>query len=90
MLPPIPASWRPVLAEEVKKPYYQKLQEFLDHERVTARALRHEHEGRTRWPLALDPFDQVRKVAPPQRIERQPRRLPSRLDHLGDASREWV
>ena len=65
-------------------------EEFLGNERVAARALRHEHEGRTRWPLALDPFDQVRKVAPPQRIERQPRRLASRLDHLGDASRQWV
>ncbi|MCI0698474.1 uracil-DNA glycosylase [candidate division KSB1 bacterium] len=33
MVPPIPAGWRSVLAEEVKKPYYQKLQKFLQKER---------------------------------------------------------
>jgi len=32
MLPPIPASWQPVLADEVGKPYFHKLQEFLDEE----------------------------------------------------------
>ena len=29
MTPPIPASWRPVLAGEVEQPYYRKLQDFL-------------------------------------------------------------
>jgi uracil-DNA glycosylase len=32
MLPPIPESWQPVLADEVAKPYYQKLEAFLDQE----------------------------------------------------------
>jgi uracil-DNA glycosylase len=32
MLPAIPVSWRTVLADELRKPYYQKLQEFLDEE----------------------------------------------------------
>jgi uracil-DNA glycosylase len=35
MLPPLPPSWKRVLAEEVEKPYFQKLQEFLDEERRT-------------------------------------------------------
>jgi uracil-DNA glycosylase len=29
MLPPIPASWRPVLSEETRKPYFKELREFL-------------------------------------------------------------
>jgi uracil-DNA glycosylase len=29
MLPAIPASWRPVLSEETKKPYFKELQAFL-------------------------------------------------------------
>ncbi len=33
MLPPLPPSWRSVLAEELEKPYFQKLQEFLGEER---------------------------------------------------------
>jgi uracil-DNA glycosylase len=33
MIPSIPAGWRRVLADETKKPYYQKLQKFLEKER---------------------------------------------------------
>lgn len=33
MTPPIPSGWRDVLADEVEKPYYQKLQQFVDEER---------------------------------------------------------
>lgn len=32
MLPPIPAGWRAALAGETRKPYYQKLQKFLQKE----------------------------------------------------------
>src|SRR5262245_25934494 len=32
MLPPIPSSWQPILAEEIGQPYYVKLQDFLDEE----------------------------------------------------------
>ncbi len=35
MFPPIPAAWRPQLAEELKKPYFQKLKRFLDEQRRT-------------------------------------------------------
>ncbi len=34
MTPPIPSSWKPVLSAEVKKPYYQTLQTFLEAERA--------------------------------------------------------
>ncbi|HTU23013.1 MAG TPA: uracil-DNA glycosylase [Gemmataceae bacterium] len=30
----LPASWKAVLAEELKKPYFQKLEEFVDKERA--------------------------------------------------------
>jgi uracil-DNA glycosylase len=33
MTPALPKSWRPVLADEVKQPYYAKLQAFLAEER---------------------------------------------------------
>ncbi len=33
MTPAIPAGWRAVLADEIKKPYYHKLQRFLQKER---------------------------------------------------------
>jgi uracil-DNA glycosylase len=33
MTPPIPAAWQPILAGETEKPYYAKLQQFLDAER---------------------------------------------------------
>lgn len=33
MIPPIPTGWRRGLADEIKKPYYQKLQKFLEKER---------------------------------------------------------
>lgn len=33
MLPPIPPGWRNALAAESKKPYYQKLQKFVEKER---------------------------------------------------------
>jgi len=33
MIPQIPAGWRRALVDEIKKPYYQKLQKFLDKDR---------------------------------------------------------
>ncbi|HLF25226.1 MAG TPA: uracil-DNA glycosylase [Anaerolineae bacterium] len=33
MTPPLPASWRPIVGDETEKPYYQKLQQFLEQER---------------------------------------------------------
>jgi uracil-DNA glycosylase len=35
MLPPLPPSWRPLLAEEFDKPYFRKLKRFLEKERRT-------------------------------------------------------
>lgn len=58
MTPPIPAGWQAVLSEEVKKPYFARLQAFLEQER----------EQYTVFPpredvfnaLELTPFDQVK------------------------------
>src|SRR5579859_2410207 len=36
MTPPLPASWQPILADEVARPSYQRLQEFLTAERAQA------------------------------------------------------
>ena len=35
MLPKLPTSWRPQLAEELSKPYFRKLEQFLEKERQT-------------------------------------------------------
>jgi uracil-DNA glycosylase len=35
MPPTLPASWKPALGNELKQPYYQKLQEFVEAERAT-------------------------------------------------------
>lgn len=51
MLPPIPPSWRPLLKDEVSKPYYRKLDAFLDKE-VAA--------GRTILPAPKDIFNALR------------------------------
>lgn len=32
MLPPLPPSWRPIVGEELAKPYFQKLEQFVDAE----------------------------------------------------------
>jgi uracil-DNA glycosylase len=51
MLPAIPPSWRPLLQDEVSKPYYRKLDAFLDQE-VAA--------GRTILPAVPDIFNALR------------------------------
>lgn len=35
MLPHLPSAWRPQLAEELDKPYFEQLQKFLDAEQTT-------------------------------------------------------
>jgi uracil-DNA glycosylase len=34
MPPTLPASWKPILGDELKQPYYQKLQDFVEAERA--------------------------------------------------------
>jgi uracil-DNA glycosylase len=53
----IPASWQPILAEETKKPYYQKLQAFLAEERHTHTVFPPEPEVFT--ALATTPYERV-------------------------------
>lgn len=51
MLPAIPPSWRPLLQDEVQKPYYQKLDIFLDGELAA---------GRNILPAVPDIFNALR------------------------------
>jgi uracil-DNA glycosylase len=58
MPPPIPPGWRPVLADETRKPYYAALSAFLEKERA-------EHSVFPPEPdvfnaLRLTPFEQVK------------------------------
>lgn len=57
MTPPLPQSWRPILAEEVKQPYYEKLATFLARERVRHTVCPPEPEVFT--ALALTPYAQA-------------------------------
>lgn len=60
MTPPIPASWRPVLAGEVEQPYYRKLQDFLAAER--ARHTVFPPEDDVFAALARTPYERVSVV----------------------------
>ncbi len=57
MLPKLPATWRPVLADEIKKPYFLKLEKFLEEERRAHTVYPPEQEVFT--ALKLTPFEQV-------------------------------
>jgi uracil-DNA glycosylase len=57
MIPPIPVGWRRVLADEIKKPYYQKLQKFLEKDRRQHKIFPLEKEIFS--ALKLTPYNQV-------------------------------
>jgi uracil-DNA glycosylase len=57
MMPSIPTGWRRVLADEIKKPYYQKLQQFLKKERQRHKIFPPEKEVFA--ALKLTPYSQV-------------------------------
>lgn len=54
----LPASWQPVLAEELAKPYYQKLQDFVAQERTEHEVFPPEEDVFN--ALRLTPYEQVR------------------------------
>lgn len=56
----IPRAWHPRIAEEIKKPYFRKLEAFVDEERRTHVVFPPEAEMWTAF--ALTPFDAVRVV----------------------------
>jgi uracil-DNA glycosylase len=58
MSPPLPASWQPVVGEEVQKPYYQELTKFLEAERRQHTVFPPKDEVFT--ALELTPHDQIR------------------------------
>ncbi len=39
MLPPIPNSWNSLLAEEIQKPYFQKIEAFLECEKKSGKII---------------------------------------------------
>jgi uracil-DNA glycosylase len=55
MTPTLPKSWRPVLADELKQPYYEKLQTFLAEERAKYTVFPPEPEVFT--ALQLTPYE---------------------------------
>jgi uracil-DNA glycosylase len=57
MTPPIPASWQPILADEVAKPYYQDLQAFVQQER--AQYTVYPAEENVFAALELTPYEEV-------------------------------
>jgi len=57
MIPQIPTGWRRVLADEIKKPYYQKLQKFLEKERQRHKVFPPEKEVFA--ALKLTPYSKV-------------------------------
>jgi uracil-DNA glycosylase len=56
----IDPSWRPLLADEVKQPYFHKLQEFLAEERAHQEV--YPPENKVFAALELTPFDEVKAV----------------------------
>jgi uracil-DNA glycosylase len=57
MIPPLPVSWRRVLADEIKKPYYQKLNKFLEKEKQKYNIFPAEKEIFAAFKLT--PYDRV-------------------------------
>lgn len=57
MLPKLPASWRPLLAEELDKPYFRRLEAFLEKERQTQSIYPPEQD--TFSALRLTPYNNV-------------------------------
>jgi uracil-DNA glycosylase len=60
MLPPLPASWKPVLADQLRQPYFAKLREFVEREQE-------QHQVFPPAPdifnaLKYTPYDEVRVV----------------------------
>jgi uracil-DNA glycosylase len=57
---PLPPSWRPLLADEVKQPYFDKLQEFLEEERRHYEV--YPPEDQVFAALELTPFENIQAV----------------------------
>jgi uracil-DNA glycosylase len=57
MTPPIPAAWQPILAEETRQPYFQKLKAFLERERAAHTV--YPPEADVFNALELTPFERV-------------------------------
>jgi uracil-DNA glycosylase len=56
----LPASWRPLLADELKQPYFKKLEAFLTEERENYDV--YPPEDKVFAALALTPFDNIKAV----------------------------
>ena len=60
MMPPIPASWRRQVGGEVEQPYFRRLAEFVERERLKFEV--YPAEAETFQALELTPFRKVRVV----------------------------
>jgi uracil-DNA glycosylase len=60
MMPPIPASWRRQVGGEAEKPYFRRLEEFVERERGEFEV--YPAEGETFQALELTPFRKVSVV----------------------------
>ncbi|MBW3607350.1 MAG: glycosyltransferase [Actinobacteria bacterium] len=58
MIPPLPKSWVPVVGEELKKPYFQALREFVEQEQEEHEV--YPPEGDIFAAMQITPFDKVR------------------------------
>jgi uracil-DNA glycosylase len=58
MIPPIPPSWQPLLNAERDKPYFQKLEQFVDEERAAHEV--YPPQEQVFSALELTPYEQVR------------------------------
>jgi uracil-DNA glycosylase len=58
MIPPFPPSWQPLLNAERDKPYFQKLEQFVDAERATHNV--YPPQEQVFSALELTPYEQVR------------------------------
>src|SRR5262245_20002122 len=54
----LPASWRPIVGAELKKPYFQELEAFLAEERATHKVFPPEEDVFN--ALKATPFDKVK------------------------------
>ncbi len=60
LMKPLPASWRPLLADEVRQPYFRKLKEFLAEERENYEV--YPPEDKVFAALELTAFENIKAV----------------------------
>ena len=88
MTPPLPKSWRPVLADEMEKPYFEKLEAFLAEERAKHTVFPPEPEVFTALKLTPSPPNALVTLKPTAPARRWGTPLRSRRSRPFTASRD--